>query len=81
MKIKKNVEAPISIRGRKYTELWAAVIEMPIDSWIEVDFEKPIESRHKAAIYNTPGNRVDFKLRVIETNKESKIAIGKLSIE
>jgi len=47
MKIKKNVEAPISIRGRKYTELWAAVIEMPIDSWIEVDFEKPIESRQK----------------------------------
>lgn len=81
MKIKRNVKAPICIRGRKYKELWEAIGETPMDSWIEVDFEKLVAQKHKAAIYNMPGNGTVFKLRVIATDDPNKIKIGKFPIE
>ena len=81
MEIKKNVEAPPAAeKYTKYPGLREAIIEMPIDSWIEVCFDEPATTKHRNLMYAMPGNRSNFRLRTTITG-ERTMKIGKFPIE
>lgn len=82
MKITKNVEAPAKVRTRKgkYKELWEALKEMPVDSWIKVRFDEKIVARHKSAVYTSPANTFDVRMSIYVID-EYTMKVGKLSIE
>ena len=85
MKIKRNVKAPkapkeLHSRGGKYEELWKAIEEMPVNSWIEVRFDEPITLRdkiipHIGSVSTLP---VRMKVHVVD---EYTMKVGKFPAE